>query len=459
MFTIQAGRTRTYCDGLSRRSFLKVGVAGMASISLADVLRAKAESAALGQGAKNTSVVLIWLDGGPSHMDMYDMKPEAPAEYRGIWRPIKTNVSGFEISELFPLQAKIADQFSIVRSLWHNDGDHFGGAHRMLTGRPGANGADQTAKSPSIGSIVARACGPRGAGMPAYAAIPYGSSVGLRPGYFGANYIGREFNPFETDGDPNDPNFKVQGFQLPPDLTLDRLESRRTLRQHFDRLERANDLSGTMDAMDRFQRQAFDFISGSAARKAFDIGAEPATLRERYGRNNWGQSALLARRLVEAGSTFVTLHFGGWDHHWDLQRGLEDCLPKVDAAVSSLLTDLTDRGLYDRVLVVMCGEFSRTPRMNDGGNGGPPMSKGTPGRDHWGNAMFCLVAGGGVKGGRIIGSTNRLGEAPKDRPVTPQDIHATIYAALGVDPSIKFLNHSGRPVPAIDNGQAIAELF
>jgi hypothetical protein len=459
MFTIQAGRTRTYCDGLSRRSFLKVGVAGMASISLADVLRAKAESAALGQAGKNTSVVLIWLDGGPSHMDMYDMKPEAPAEYRGLWRPIKTNVAGFEISELFPLQAKVADKFSIVRSLWHNDGDHFGGAHRMLTGRPGANGADQTGKSPSIGSIVARACGPRGPGMPAYAAIPYGSSVGLRPGYFGANYVGREFNPFETDGDPNDPNFKVQGFQLPPDLTLDRLESRRTLRQHFDRLERANDLSGTMDAMDRFQRQAFDFISGSAARKAFDIGSEPAALRERYGRNNWGQSALLARRLVEAGSTFVTLHFGGWDHHWDLQRGLEDCLPKVDSAVSSLLTDLTDRGLYDRVLVVMCGEFSRTPRMNDGGNGGPPMSKGTPGRDHWGNAMFCLMAGGGVKGGRIIGSTNRLGEAPKDRPVTPQDIHATIYAALGVDPTIKFLNHSGRPVPVIDNGQAISELF
>ncbi len=301
MFTIQAGRTRTYCDGLSRRSFLKVGVAGMASISLADVLRAKAESAALGQAAKNTAVVLIWLDGGPSHMDMYDMKPEAPAEYRGLWRPIKTNVSGVEISELFPLQAKIADKFSIVRSLWHNDGDHFGGAHRMLTGRPGANGADQTGKSPSIGSIVARACGPRGAGMPAYAAIPYGSSVGLRPGYFGANYIGREFNPFETDGDPNDPNFKVQGFQLPPDLTLDRLESRRALRQHFDRLERANDLSGTMDAMDRFQRQAFDFISGSAARKAFDISSEPAALRERYGRNNWGQSALFGATARRGG--------------------------------------------------------------------------------------------------------------------------------------------------------------
>jgi Protein of unknown function (DUF1501) len=459
MFTIHAGRTRAYCDGLSRRSFLKVGVAGMASVGLADVLRAKAASAALGQPAKDTSVVLIWLDGGPSHLDMYDMKPEAPAEYRGIWRPIKTNVSGVEISELFPRQAKIAHKFSIVRSLFHNDGDHFGGAHRMLTGRPGANGADQTGKSPGIGAIAARVCGPRTAGMPAYAAIPFASSVGLRPGYFGGNYVGREFNPFETDGDPNAPNFKVQGFQLPPNLTLDRLESRRALRQHFDRLRQASDLSGTMEAMDRFQRQAFEFVAGGAARKAFDINSETDATRDRYGRNNWGQSALLARRLVEAGSTFVTLNFGGWDHHWDLQQGLEDHLPKVDLAVSGLLTDLSERGLHERVLVVMCGEFGRTPRMNDGGNGGAPMSKGTPGRDHWGNAMFCLLAGGGVKGGRIIGSTNRLGEAPKDHPVTPQDIHATIYAVLGVDPSIKFLNHSGRPVPAIDNGRAISELF
>jgi Protein of unknown function (DUF1501) len=459
MFTIQTGRTGAYCDGLSRRSFLKVGVAGMASLGLADVLRARAATAAVGQPVKNTSVILLWLDGGPSHMDTYDMKPEAPAAYRGIWRPIKTNVAGFEISELFPLQAKMADTFSIIRSLYHNDGDHFGGAHRILTGRPGANGADQTSKYPGIGAIVARACGARTAGMPAYASIPYGSSVGLRPGYFGANYLGREFNPFETDGDPNDPNFKVQGFQLPQELTLGRLESRRELRQHFDRLKKASDLGGTMDAMDRFQRQAFDFISGTAARKAFDISAEKASIRERYGRNNFGQSTLLARRLVEAGSTFVTVHSGGWDHHWDLQRGMENNLPQVDMAVSSLLQDLTDRGLYDRVLVLMCGEFSRTPRMNNGGNGGPPMSKGTPGRDHWGNAMSCFIAGGGVKGGRIIGSTNRLGEAPKDRPVTPQDLHATIYSVLGVDPSIKFLNHSGRPVPAIDNGQAISELF
>ncbi len=453
MFRVHAGRTRSYCDGLSRRSFLQLGVAGMASVGLSDVLRAKAESTAAGQAKKDTSVILLWLDGGPSHIDMYDLKPEAPPEYRGIWRPIKTNVSGIEISEMLPRQAAVADKFSIVRSLYHNDGDHFGGAHRMLTGRSGANGGDQMAKYPGIGAIAGKVCGARKPGMPAQAAIPYASTVGLRPGYFSGNYLGREFSPFETDGDPNDPNFKVGNFQLPPELTLDRLENRRALRQHFDRLRTAGDLSGTMDAMDKFQRQAFEFISGDTARKAFDLQSEPAELREKYGRNNWGQSTLLARRLVEAGATFVSVHYGGWDHHWNLQPGYDDFLPKLDAAVSTLFEDLSQRGLHEKVLVVMCGEFGRTPRMNDG------AGKGTPGRDHWGNAMFCLMGGGGVKGGRIVGSTNRLGEAPKDRPVTPQDIHATIYNVLGVDPHCKFLNHSGRPIPAVDTGESIGELF
>ncbi|HUY33946.1 MAG TPA: DUF1501 domain-containing protein [Pirellulales bacterium] len=459
MFRIEAGSTRKYCDGLSRRHFVQLGVAGMASVGLADVMRAKAASAVSGTANKDTSVILIWLDGGPGHMDMYDMKPGAPAEYRGLWQPVPTNVPGFEITELFPLQAKLADKFSMVRSLHHDTGDHFAGGHWMLTGRGGASGADTPGRYPSIASIATKMTGPRRPGMPPYVAVPYAASIGLRPGYFGANYLGIEHNPFETEGDPNADAFQVQNMNPPAGLTIDRLGDRRGLLSHFDKLRRDVDKTGAIDAMDRFQRDAYELVAGSAACKAFDMNDEDPKLRELYGRHPWGQSTLLARRLVEAGSTFVTVHFGGWDHHWDLKAGMENYLPKVDRAVAALFDDLSQRGLLETTLVVLCGEFSRTPRMNNGGNGGPPLSMGTPGRDHWGNSMFCLLGGGGVKGGRIVGSTNRLGEVPQDRPVEPCDIHATIYHVLGVDPSVSFLNHAGRPVPAIDRGQVIQELL
>lgn len=459
MFRIEAGNSRKYCDGLSRRSFVQLGVAGMASVGLADVLRAKEASAAHGVSRKDTSVILLWLDGGPSHMDLYDMKPEAPAEYRGIWSPIPTNVPGIEITELFPQQAKIADKFSIVRSLHHDTGDHFAGGHWMLTSRGGASGANTAGHYPSIASIATRMTGPRHPNMPAYVAVPYAMSIGLRPGYFGSNYLGIEHNPFETEGDPNADNFQVHNIRPPAGLTVERLGDRRGLLKEMDKLRRDVDNSGALEAMDRFQRSAYELVAGSAAYKAFDINQEDPRLREMYGRNNWGQSTLLARRLVEAGSTFVTVHFGGWDHHWDLQKGMENYLPKVDQLVTALFEDLSQRGLLEKTLVVLCGEFSRTPRMNNGGNGGPPLSMGTPGRDHWGNAMFCLLGGGGVKGGRIVGSTNRLGEVPQDRPVEPCDLHATLYHVLGVDPTVSFLNHAGRPVPAIDRGQVIHELF
>lgn len=450
---IYGRRSESYCDGLTRRNFLQLGVAGVASVSLADVMRAKAQSAEMGATKKDTAVILLWLDGGPSHIDTYDMKPGAPPEIRGMWRPIKTNVPGIEITEMFPQQAKVADKFSIIRSLYHNDGDHFGGAHRMLTGRGGATGANTAQKSPGLGAIVAKVCGARKPEMPPYIAAPLASSVGLRPGYFGGGYLGSQYSPFETEGDPNSPNFRVSRFDLPQGLTLDRLQNRRALRRDLDQIRAAVDASRTMDAMDQFERQAYEFVSGDAARKAFDLSKEPADLREKYGRTNFGQSTLLARRLVEAGATFVTVHFGGWDHHWNLQAGYENYLPQVDAAVSSLFTDLAQRGLWDKVLVLMFGEFGRTPRMNNG------LGNGAPGRDHWGNAMSCLIGGGGVKGGRIIGSTNRNGEAPADRPVTPQDLHATIYQVLGIDPHMKFLDLSGRPTPAIDNGAVISELF
>lgn len=456
MFRIPAGRTKTYCDGLSRRHFVQLGMAGIGTLTLPQMLRAK-EAAGLG---KDTSVIMLWLDGGPGHMDMYDMKPEAPVEYRGLWAPIHSNVPGFDMTELFPLQAKCADKFSVVRSLHHDNGDHFSGGHLMLTGRhSGVSGVSNSQRMPFFGAYATKVLGPRKVGMPASVAIPYAMSIGLRPGYFGGDFLGPENSPFETDGDPNASNFTVRNMGLPQNITVNRLDDRRNLLAGFDRLQRDMDRRGTMDAMDQFEKAAYDMVAGTAAKQAFDLSQENAATRERYGRHSWGQSTLLARRLVEAGVTFVTCHFGGWDHHWDLQKGYDNYLPKIDQLVSALFTDLADRGLSEKVLVVLCGEFSRTPKMNDGGNGGAPMSMGTPGRDHWGNAMFCLMGGGGIKGGRLIGSTNRLGEVPQDRPVKPGDIHHTIYKVLGMDPKMHFLDHAGRPTQPVDHGSVIEELF
>lgn len=461
MLRIDAGPVDSrYCDGLSRRHFVQLGVAGMASAGLGDILKAREASAAALGVKKNTSVILLWLDGGPSHMDLYDLKPEAPAEYRGIWKPIKTNVPGVEISELFPKQARLAHKFSIVRSLHHDSGDHFTGAHHMLTSRAAGVGGNATGgKYPSIGSIAARVRGPNQPGMPAYCALPVAMSIGLRPGYFDANYLGARYRPFETDGNPNDPAFKVQNLGVAGELPIDALEDRKTLLTRLDGIRRRVDRSGTMETIDRFQQEAYEMVVGPAARRAFSLATENPRLRDEYGRNPWGQSTLLARRLVEAGSTFVTIHMGGWDNHWSLKSAMESYLPMVDAAVSTLLRDLESRGLSEQVLVVLCGEFSRTPRMNDGGNGGPPGSMGTPGRDHWGAAMFCFLAGGGLKGGQVVGSTDRLGERPKDRPLTPPNIHATIYKVLGIDPAQHFLDHAGRPVPILDDREPISELL
>jgi hypothetical protein len=432
----------------------------MASVGWPRVLQARAASSDPAGSTKNTSVILIWLDGGPSHMDLYDLKPEAPAEYRGIWKPIATKVPGFAITELFPKQAQVTDKFSIVRSLHHDTGDHFAGGHRMLTAKDlGVSGANTPTKFPSIGAIVSRELGPRRPGIPAYVGVPHASSIRLNPGYFGAHYLGSQHNPFQPGGDPNAPNFAVHNLNLAQGLTLPKLEDRRSLVRHFDTARRHLDALPVSQAMDRFSQEAFEFVSGPTARRAFDINKEDPKLRDQYGRHNWGQSTLLARRLVEAGCTFVTVHLGGWDHHWDLKAGMERYLPMVDSLVSALFTDLDQRGLLDTTLVVLCGEFSRTPRMNDGGNGGAPMSMGTPGRDHWGNSMFCLLGGGGVKGGQIVGATDRLGTRPQTRPVVPANIHATIYQVLGIDPKLHLLDPSGRPVPVLDDPTPIHELL
>lgn len=454
MFRVELDKTGKYCDGVSRRSFVQLGMAGMASVGLGELARARAASAGTTGRRTANSVILVWLDGGPSHLDLYDMKPEAPAEYRGIWKPIPTNVVGTEISELFPKQATVADKFSIVRSLYHNSGDHFTGGHAMLTSRAaGVSGANTQGKYPSIGSIATKLLGPNKPGMPAYVGIPYSMSIGIRPGYFGGNYLGVAHDPFDTGSDPNNPNFQVQNVQLASGLSIEMLEDRRKLNQNLDRLRRQVDASGTLDAMDRFDQEAFEMVAGPNARRAFDLSKEDPRLRDRYGRHTWGQSALLARRLVEAGSTFVTLHLGGWDHHWNLQSGMESYLPRVDSLYATLLSDLDDRGLLDSTLVILCGEFSRTPRMNDG------SGNGTPGRDHWGASMFCLMGGGGVKRGVVYGATDRLGQRPAKDPVQPANIHATIYKVLGIDPTYAFTDLAGRPVPILDDPEPIHALL
>ena len=455
MIRIPIGRTPRYCDGMSRRSFVQVGLAGLGAVGLGDVLRAKAAAAG---ARKDTSLILIWLDGGPSHHDTYDPKPNAPSEYRGIWRHIPTNVSGMDVCELFPLQSKIGHLYSILRSVHHDTGDHFTGGHWMLTGRGGVSGGNTAQQFPFFGSIAGKVLGARKPGMPAVVGVPYAMSIGLRPGYFGANYLGVENNPFETNGDPNADNFQVTNLSPVGGLTLERLNDRHALNGTLDQARRRLEKTGLADAIDEFDQQAFDLVTGSQAREAFNIAAESPEMRERYGRSSWGQSVLLARRLVEAGSTVVTCHFGGWDTHWNHQSAMESYLPRVDRAIHGLLTDLDERGILDKTMVMVCGEFSRTPRMNDGGNGGPPLSKGTPGRDHWGAALSVMVAGGGLKGGQVVGATNRLGERPAERPLRPGDVHHTIYHVLGMNPETAFLNPAGRPVPAIDHGELIREV-
>jgi len=330
----------------------------------------------------------------------------------------------------------------------------------MLTGKDlGVGGANTAGRFPSLGSIVARQRGPNRRGMPAYIAVPIAASIGLVPGYFGGNWLGAEYDPFQTGGDPNAKDFRVENVNLAPGLTIDRLDDRRTLMQHLDKVPRALDSVGRFATLDKFDQDAYEFVSGKQARQAFDMEREDSKIRDAYGRHSWGQSALLARRLVEAGATFVTVHLGGWDHHWNLQSGMESNLPIVDSLLSGLLTDLEQRGLFDSTLVILCGEFSRTPRMNDGGNGGTPGSMGTPGRDHWGDAMFCFLAGGGIRGGQVVGSTDAKGHRPLTRPVGPENIHATIYKLLGIDPTLKLLDHNGRPTAIFDDPTPINELI
>lgn len=454
-----ASRGGRRCDGSTRRSFLQVGSLTLGGLALPQLLAAREAAAGTGarsdaapgatptRGKRDTSVILFWLDGGPTHMETYDLKPDAPEEFRGPLSPIRTTVPGMMISELFPEQARQARHLALLRSVHHNNGDHFAAAHWMTTGFLGSTAVNQEPMYPSVGAYAARMRGPRRTGIPAFMSIPAASTVGLSPGYFSATWLGASFNPFNV----GDARVKTN---LAPSVEAPRLKDRVDLLGAFDGMRRDIDKSGVMDGMDKFNREAVSMVTGGAARDALDVEKEPAKVRESYGPHAWCKLALQARRLVEAGATFVTVNLNGWDDHSNLDKAMRNKLPPLDRALGRLIGDLDGRGMLDDVLVVVMGEFGRTPRINKGLPQDP-----VPGRDHWGDAMSVMLAGGGLRGGSIVGATDPRGERPADRPLVPGDVLATIYHVLGVDPTTNFLNHAGRPMPVLHRGSAISELL
>lgn len=443
MFEVLTERYRL-CDGINRRNFLRAGYMALGGLSLADLLRLRSIAATTDR--QDTAVILFFLVGGPSHLEMYDLKPDAPTQVRGPFRPIKTNVPGLDVCEYLPLHARIADKFTLIRSCSHGEANHCQGIAMMMSGYglkdPNARESDY----PEIGAGVQRVLGPCRNG------IPTAMAMGLTHYYYipstGPGYWGNQFRPPMVD----------TGGLRSAALSIDgrRLDDRQHLLGNLDHMRRGLDAGG-MEAMDEFQRQALEILTTGKARDAFDLAQEDPKTRERYG-EGWGQQALLARRLIEAGATFVTVSPPGgeghynWDDHavnWDMPRAMLDRLPGYDRAVTALIEDLYQRGLDRRVLLVVMGEFGRTPRLGE--------SNGHVGRDHWPNAMSILVSGGGKGMGQVIGATNSKGEHPIERPLSPHDILATMYHHLGIDHRREFLDNAGRPIP-LTRGTPLAEL-
>ena len=466
----------TRCPGpVSRRSFLEIGSLGLGGLALGDFLRLRAEASTTARRAEpDTSVIMVWLPGGLSHMDMYDMKPDAPAEFRGEFRPVKTNVPGIDVSELLPLHAKMADKFSLIRSISHNCVGHGNGSKRITTGRD-PKGDNFVNDTPAGASIVAKMREHVHRGIPHNVMMADANRVNPVDGHYaqGAAYLGPAYRPFEVLGNPSAAGFQVQNLSLSTEMAA-RLSDRRTLLNGMDQLRREVDRSGAMAAMDRFNTQAYDLLTSESARSAFDLSKEDPKLRERYGNHAWGQRTLIARRLVEAGSSFVTVvmeqptpgqpYLSGTNYNWDCHAvnchvftDLRWKLPLLDQAVTALIEDIYQRGLNKKVLVLVLGEFGHTPRIDYGIGSSSGVLQ--PGRNHWPRAMSILVAGGGLRMGQVVGSTNAKGEDPKDRPLTPSDLWATIYRHLGIDYAHSFLDHTGRPMPILPFGEPIAELI
>lgn len=442
MLQIQGEQFRR-CDGVSRRQLLQIGVPAL-GLSLPGLLAREAQAAQEKQSSSRKSIIVFWTDGGLSQQDTYDLKPDAPAEYRGMYQSIATSAPGVMLGERLPRQAKLMDRLSVVRSVHHENGIHAPSAHWMQTGYFGPTLARNAAQKPSFGSVISRSLGTRQPPMPAYVSMPKAEAFG----YQGAVYLGKAYNPLEVIADPNAANFKVPNLSLPDGLALRNVDARRSLLKTFDTFRKDIDQTGGMEGLDTFKRQALEMVAGERMRQAFDLNVEDLKLRDRYGRHRYGQSALLARRLIEAGARCVNINTGNWDHHDNIQKGLDDHLPPLDQAIASLVDDLDVRGMLDDVLVYCVGEFGRTPRMN-----------GHAGRDHWSDCFSVLMAGGGIAGGRIVGASEKHGGGVQDRLTTPQDLLATIYHVLGVSLDTHYIDGSGRPVSIVGSGKPIHELL
>jgi hypothetical protein len=444
MFDICLGRQRARCDGVSRRDFLRVGAVAGLGLTLPRLLEAQARASEpptrSNAGPRARSVILVYLGGGLSHHDSFDLKPDAPAEIRGIYRPIASNVPGTWIGELLPRMSRIMDKVALVRSGAHNNDHHETATNWAMSGRFGSPFGDY----PAIGAVVSHQLGFRGV-LPPYVAVPRNPSFTWELGK--SAFLGGRYESFRT-GDPNQPNFRVEEIPSGEAVTAQAAQRRQGLLQAIDNLARDVQENDQLQTFGEFQQRATDLVLSREARNAFVMDHETPAARDRYGRTTFGQSCLLARRLVERDVRFVTVNYGGWDHHAQIWNNLNRKLPEFDQGFSALIEDLDQRGLLASTLVVCMGEFGRTPRINN-----------ETGRDHWGPAASLLFAGAGVHGGLVLGQTDRIGAFTTRRPVSPENVAYTIYESVGVDPHRWLMHPEGRPVQILDHGESVHELF
>lgn len=441
------------CLGVTRRDTLRLGLGGFMGLGLSPLLRLGAQAAesstANGEAAAerpNTSCILIWMDGGPTHFETFDPKPSAPREIRGEFEALQTTIPGVMFSKHLRRLSALGDRLAVVRSICHEQGNHGAGNHYMMTGAPPripVSCGAFVSFHPSLGSVTAYERGVDGA-LPPYFSMPNMSRSG------GPNFLGARYAPFLVSDDPNQQNFRVRDVALPRELTGERFTERRELRSAVDRLQRIADQAAAdpVNGADEYYRQGYRLVTSPEAQKAFDIQSEPDSVRDAYGRTSFGQRALLARRLVEAGVPFITLYEGGWDHHGDMFTLLNNRLPSFENTIATLIEDLDQRGMLDRTLVVALGEFGRTPQVN-----------ARAGRDHWSNAMSVLFAGCKTPGGQVVGATDKNGYAAIDRRLSPENFVSTIYTKLGIDPGKIYHTTNGRPAHLVSDATPITELL